>query len=318
MTLRSTPDGIAVLRRPEGEPREIVIGRRRGRLLDPVHPDKAEAAGEELLAELAECKIDGEHIVLGQCRECHAELLLRADLLDGQEDGMTPAERAHAVLTGLGWGISTVRLCDQCSDRYEARLARDDFEEKRSELLERSRLPRALWGLDFADMHETGPNGEDRRHTIQAARAWGQIEDPRGLTLHGGNGAGKTRLAATAAWSRLKAGRDVTWISMPVLMAEVGAAWNDEARGEAMKILRGKGALILDDFDKVNPSEWARDVIFTAIDTRVQNERGLLITTNLRPKQLEEKYGPAIASRVGGYCRVKELAGPDYRMALNT
>lgn len=138
-----------------------------------------------------------------------------------------------------------------------------------------------------------------------------------GLLLTGEIGRGKTMIAGAACWMRLK-DRPVLWTSAPLLFARLGTGLGTSQRDWALDVLSSKRALVLDDIDKARPTEYGAEQVFLAIDQRVEHEAPLLVTTNLSPGQLAEKwpepYGPAIASRLVGYCKVVRVEGTDRRL----
>lgn len=209
-----------------------------------------------------------------------------------------------------GLGFARFVLCRTCNDADERAEADARDEEAHAKRVRESLLPHALQGMrfDFLD-RDRG----DRVKAIEAAEAWATAIEPRGLCLFGDTGVGKTRIAATAAWLRLRR-FPVRWVSVPVLMAQVGAGFSDEGRREAVATIAGNGPLVLDDLDKVNPSEWSKQQLFAAIDTRVASGAPLFITTNLPPSQLGERFGQPIVSRIVGSCDVLSLHGEDRRL----
>src|SRR6185312_5160454 len=134
-------------------------------------------------------------------------------------------------------------------------------------------------------------------------------------------GRGKTMLAGVACWQRLQSKR-VLWTSAPLLFARLGTGLGTEQREWALNVLGGRTALVIDDLDKARPTEYGAEQVFLAIDQRVEHDAPLLVTTNLSPGQLAEKwpepYGPAIASRLVGYCRVVRVEGSDRRLGLSS
>lgn len=220
--------------------------------------------------------------------------------------GSDPPRRRKA-----GLNLAGIALCPECSNRIDEESERERTEAAIRERIRESQLPADLRGFTFEEMIAKGKRGE----VIEAARTWASGKGKRGILLHGRAGAGKTRLAATAAWERLQT-RPIRYVSVAILIAQISASFSDKGRAEAVGVLVGKGPLVLDDLDKVAPSEWIRGQLFTAIDARVQAGSALLVTTNLEPVKLRERYGEAITSRLLGYCDVHELVGPDYRLEL--
>lgn len=255
---------------------------------------------------------DGKWVIRCRCsgplgRTCGMEF----DLVSDEDPapvipGSDPPKRRKA-----GVNLAGAAICPSCEQAMDDEQERDARESAVRERVRESHLPADLRGFTFEEMIAKGKRGE----VIEAARTWASGKGTRGLLLHGRAGAGKTRLAATAAWDRLQA-RPIRYVSVAILIAQISASFSDKGRAEAVGVLVGKGPLVLDDLDKVAPTEWIRGQLFTAIDARVQAGSALLVTTNLEPVKLRERYGEAITSRLLGYCDVHELVGPDYRLEL--
>jgi DNA replication protein DnaC len=137
------------------------------------------------------------------------------------------------------------------------------------------------------------------------------------VVLTGPFGVGKTTAAAVAAVRRVERSEWVRWTTAPSLLARLGYGMGSPECADALKTLEGRRALVLDDLDKVRPTEYGAEQVFNAIDSRLTKGGGLLVTTNLTPAELATRwpdpYGPAIASRLGGECRVVQLQGNDRR-----
>jgi chromosomal replication initiation ATPase DnaA len=208
-------------------------------------------------------------------------------------------------------------VCTGCKEQEEAREAAQAAAEAARQRSKRSGMPGPLRGLRWADLVSTGKRGV----AIAAALKWAQAprHEARGLYLWGPAGTGKTRVASTAAWERLQAGEGLRWVSVAVLLTRLEASFSDKERQAALEVLTGDGPIVLDDIDKVNPSESKRNQLFAAIDRRVTAGNPMLVTGNLSPQQLESKLDAPIASRILGYSlgRTFELDGPDRRMTLD-
>lgn len=221
-------------------------------------------------------------------------------------------------------------MCDPCAEKADAAERERERASDRAARLSDSCLPKAMQGFRFDDMHASGYAENDRMLAITAARRWAsveRVEGTPGLLLFGSKGAGKSRLAATAAFQRIDRW-PVRWVSWPALAGQLLGAFDDEDRKVAMSVLNGTGALVLDDIarDDLKMSDWAKEKLFTAIDKRVQAGSPILVTTNLsgtaaEPENLlaalAERVGASTASRLAGFCRVIELPGDDMRLTLD-
>ncbi len=202
-------------------------------------------------------------------------------------------------LTGCPCGDPVGPKCPACQ-AHEAEERSKRFATR----LEQSELPAALHELHLSEA-SPGPAAD-------AAKAWatGGIQ---GLCFTGNVGVGKTWLAAAATWERLKE-HSVRWVSAARLMSELRSGFNSKAKAQADRIIAGNGAIILDDLDKVNPTEYGREVMFTTIDGRVEAGAPLLVTTNEAMSDIALRLGDPIASRLAGYCRVVRMTGEDRRL----
>lgn len=252
---------------------------------------------------LSQVDVDGDPVweARPRCTSCQVEIVLRS----------------HEEPNRIALGLSTRMVCEACETAIEAEEEATKTKQRMRERLSRSELPADLQGFFWNEM----VGNEGRKFVVDRLREWAGTThpEPRAIYLYGHNGRGKTRLSATACWARLQ-NWDTRWVSMSVLLAKLGAAFSDAARRDAIRVLTGKGALVIDDFDKTSPSEWAATQMFAAIDTRISAGAPLLISSNLRPDRLGEKFkgeiGASIMSRVSGM-QVLELPGQDARLTLD-
>lgn len=119
------------------------------------------------------------------------------------------------------------------------------------------------------------------------------------LTIGGPVGTGKTHLVEATARLLLGHGVSVRYEFVPQLLRELQDAFNDPGASKIrMDLLRDARVLILDDVGQRVETEWARSVLNDLIDERYRNGTGLLVVTNHPKKQLAEKVGDRIASRL--------------------
>jgi DNA replication protein DnaC len=223
--------------------------------------------------------------------------------------------------------------CDACTRRREGEEWARESQRLRRQRLEASGLPRHFHGVDWSAC-KPDPEHPFSDEALAATRNWarraaGERDAARkpGLFISGPVGVGKTTLAGAAVWELLLR-RDVRFVSVPDLLIRLGAAFGDEDRAKALKVLTGRGALVLDDLDKTpNPSTYVLSHLYTAIDNRYANRAPLFITANLKPRELvaffcghdaapeRRAVAEAIVSRIMEHCVVGWIDGPDRRRA---
>lgn len=203
-----------------------------------------------------------------------------------------------------------------------------------------SHLPSELVGLGWDDIDPSEPDdvvvderliatqeqaSESRGTALAAVQRWAKGEFC-GIVLAGSVGLGKTRMAAVATqdliYQRIrKLGEGelhtsvapIRWVSVPELILMSRAERGTDRYRDAERVMAGAGGLVLDDIDKVKPTEFALDLIFEAIDRRTNRGRPLMATTNLPYPELEDLLGKPIASRLAGYCEGFRIYGADRR-----
>lgn len=136
-----------------------------------------------------------------------------------------------------------------------------------------------------------------------------------GLFIHGPNGTGKTTLAAAAAWELLQR-TPVRWVRAASLAYWALADFSSPEYRQALKLAGTSGALVLDDLGQEQHNTTAAAVIRDTIEARIDAGAPLLITSNYLLSELAARphYGTWLGSRLAGYCRQYELAGPDHRL----
>jgi DNA replication protein DnaC len=196
-----------------------------------------------------------------------------------------------------------------------ARIAR-----ARSARLE-ARIPRRYAGLSFeqleGDMLSAFPEQIRvvRRFTAQIAE---NLDQGNGIWIMGDVGTGKTALAMLVSKAALQASRMVAIYSLPRLLNLI----RESIEGEDGVVgfldrLCAVDLLHIDDVGAENRTDWALEQLYSIVNTRYEDGRSIVMTTNLDPHELAEQIGQRTVSRLVEMCGDPlPLYGTDRRREL--
>jgi DNA replication protein DnaC len=142
------------------------------------------------------------------------------------------------------------------------------------------------------------------------------LDAGRGLWFYGSVGTGKTTLAMIVSRAALDAGRSVAIYSLPRLLAEIRATFEDATEGSYVGFLDRLAAVDLlhvDDVGAERSSEWVLEQLYAIVNARYEDERSIVLTTNLEQSELEEQIGRRTVSRLKEMCDPLPLYGEDAR-----
>ena len=247
---------------------------------------------------------------------------------------------------GTGW--KTVSGGSR-SDRSmtERRVTRCDCQlrARAQSLLTAARIPRRYEHCELANYDTDFPGAHPSLASARLlASKFVQEYDPRdgtGLLITGEIGTGKTHLAVGVV-KELVLGRGIECLFYDYreLLKEIQNSYNASAQTTELDVLRPvfeTDILVLDELGAVKPTEWVADTVSLILNSRYNESRATIITTNLpnlgpgkyrnglhsrsreaaeqtqQDKTLGDRIGEAMRSRLHEMCRIVEVKGGDFR-----
>jgi DNA replication protein DnaC len=167
-----------------------------------------------------------------------------------------------------------------------------------------------------------------------------EMQTEQGLLLMGACGAGKTHLAVAALKNIVLRGHSGLFYDYRELLKQIQDSYNSESQITEMSVLEpvlATDVFVLDDVGSSKPSLWALETVGHILNTRYNEKRVTLLTTNyldtdpaaatpgtrapgMRTPTIEdtltERVGKRIRSRLYEMCRTVEISAPDYRKEI--
>lgn len=216
--------------------------------------------------------------------------------------------------------------CDGSGFLYEegSRVARDCSCRPRRLARRKARklaglIPRRFQGVSFDRAPVTLMNPT----VVRAVRRYvdtldAQLEEGRGIWFRGDVGTGKTTLAMLVSAEALRNGHSVAIYSLPRLLGMLRETFDDESEGSLSDLLDRLASvelLHIDDVGAEQSSPWVLEQLYTIVNTRYEDRRAVVVTTNLDEVALREQIGDRTVSRLVEMCGDPlPLFGADHRM----
>ncbi len=242
--------------------------------------------------------------------------------------------------------------------------------DKTERALQRARVPERYRHCDFENYEtDNEVTGATKEQTAAFNRSLAQAklvvqrfaeeflpvagaDSEHGLLLMGPCGVGKTHLAIAAMKTIVLRGHSGLYYDYRELLKAIQDSYNAESQATEMSVLEPvlkAEILVLDDVGSSKPSPWALETVGHILNTRYNEKRVTLLTTNYLDTEgpggaasaaaaaagsssaparaigmraptiedsLSERVGRRIRSRLYEMCRTVEIFAPDYRKEI--
>ncbi len=204
-------------------------------------------------------------------------------------------------------------------------------------LLEAARIPRRYRHCELSNFEHEGPFRSLASAYMAAQRFVQEFPlESAGLLLTGPIGSGKTHLAVGIAKELIsQKATGCLFYDYRELLKEIQNSYNASVQVTEMEVLRPvfeAEVLVMDELGAAKPTEWVWDTVSHILNTRYNDKRTTIITTNYqdlppvgvepegravrasREETLGDRIGERMRSRLHEMCRVVRVEGEDFRM----
>jgi DNA replication protein DnaC len=245
---------------------------------------------------------------------------------------------------GTGWKTvaSRAKAGGSANDR---RVTRCDCQlrSRGQSLMAAARIPRRYEHCELSNFEFDGPYRSLAPARMAACKFVEEYPlDKTGLLIIGTIGVGKTHLAVGMI-KELIAGKGIACLFYDYreLLKQIQNSYNDSVKTTELDVLRPvfeTEVLVLDELGAVRPTEWVWDTVSLILNTRYNDNRTTIITTNYpnlterdrlngnvssrsseaakyaaERETLGDRIGDRMRSRLLEMCRIVTMEGQDYR-----
>ncbi len=222
---------------------------------------------------------------------------------------------------GSGMEIVAGRGARQCECQKKANRAKP---------FDKVRVPRRYLTCHF-NTYKPADVYPSQREALNYARKF-TMEFPavnQGVLFIGSVGVGKTHLAVSILKGITELGGfSCLFYEFGSLLKEIQDSYNPTTQTTELALLApvlNADVLVLDELGASKPTDWVRDTMAHIINTRYNDQKHTIFTTNYldeRPAKeenpakeetLEDRIGVRLRSRLFEMCKTIEIKGPDYR-----
>ena len=279
----------------------------------------------------------------------------KVDLRSIEESGLKLAKTQAEVCPlcqGTGWKTLSASpgAPKESNNNNDRRVTRCDCQlrARAQTLLAAARIPRRYEHCELASYEYEGQSMRARAAFTAASRFVQDYPlDKTGLLFVGEAGVGKTHLAVGVAKALiLEKGIECIFYDYAELLKQIQESYNPAVQTTELDLLRPvfeTEVLVLDDLGSVRPTEWRWDTIRLIVNSRYNNSRTTVITTNfadkpaaaasdpdaprksesfekaqaaVRKETLGDRIGEPMRSRLHEMCQIVKMEGSDYRQGV--
>jgi DNA replication protein DnaC len=140
-------------------------------------------------------------------------------------------------------------------------------------------------------------------------------KEKNGLLLVGNSGVGKTHLAVGIAKALIRErGVECVFYDYAELLKQIQESYNPSVKVTELGLLRPvfeTEVLVLDDLGSVRPTEWRWDTIRLMLNTRYNDNRTTIITTNFADEPAKKLFDPDAPGRSESFAAARAAARDD-------
>lgn len=195
-----------------------------------------------------------------------------------------------------------------------------------STLLTRVKLPNRYSSCHFHNYKPQNPS-QDRAFKLASQLTMEYPAVDQGMLLMGSVGVGKTHLAVSILKGLTERGFNCLFYEFGSLLKKIQDSYNSNTKTSELAVLApvfNADVLVLDELGASKPTDWVRDTMAHIINTRYNDQRLTIFTTNYlddrkndREETLEDRIGVRMRSRLFEMCRTVEMTGIDYRRTFD-
>jgi DNA replication protein DnaC len=240
-----------------------------------------------------------------------------SDPLPEREQDVRIAEEPSTCSFCFGTGMEVVA-------GKGARRCRCRTRDVQAKLLEAARIPRRYSECSLSNYQPANNNGSQLRafnYAYRLVREYPSVD--RGLLLMGPCGVGKTHLAVAILRGLIEKGIRCLFYEFGALLKEIQESYDPISHTSELKVLAPifeTEVLVLDELGTAKPTDWVRDTMMQIINTRYNDRKFTVLTTNYMDERrgqkdevLEDRIGVRLRSRLYEMCRTVSIDGEDYR-----